>query len=175
VKLRDWLEENAPSLVGRWQTEIEQRLGAGEGETGSFLPSLLHHLVTLLPACLGSRREAAEELWEQGTHLYGSYAVRRGLAAGEVVEELQILRGLVLRFLLSDSPAEMGSSEFPGRELLALNEILDQGVARASVAYVDDLFFAHLQGSGVPEGTTPEEEAEMRRQLEVQRRELEGR
>jgi hypothetical protein len=171
VKLRDWLEENAPSLVGRWQAEIEQRWGAREGD---FFPSLLHHLVTLLPACLGSRREAAEELWEEGTHLYGSYAVRRGLAAGEVVEELQILRGIVLRLLLAEFPSEVGSSRFPGRELLALNEILDQGVARASVAYVDDLFFAHLQGSGVPEGTTPEEEAEMGRQLEAQRRELEA-
>jgi hypothetical protein len=109
-------------------------------------------------------------LWEQGNHLYGSYGVRRGLAAGEVVEELQLLRGTVLRHLLSEYASGQGLQVSP-RELLALNEVLDSGVARASVAYVDDLFFAHLQGSGVPEGSDPEVEEELGRQLEALRRE----
>ncbi|MFC1660145.1 hypothetical protein ACFL3S_01590 [Gemmatimonadota bacterium] len=174
MELRGWLEENASLVVNRWHAEIEVRWGSQETEEDSFLYSLLHHLVTLLPACLGNRRGAAEELWEQGTHLYGSYAVRRGLSAGEVVEELQILRGTVLRLLFAEPPAGSTGLPVPGREILALNGVLDLGVARASVAYVDDLFFAHLQGSGVPEGTTPEVEAELRRQLEAQRQELES-
>ena len=53
-------------------------------------------------------------------------------------------------------------------EALLEHEVLDgdQAVVAASVAYVDDLFFAHLQGSGVPEGVTQELEEETRAQLE---------
>ncbi len=104
---------------------------------------------------------AGEEVWQQATHLYGSLALRRGLAAGEVVEELQLLRGVILRLLLEAPPEDWGDRGFQ-RDLLALNKLLDLGVVRASVAYVDDLFFAHLQGSGVPEGVTAEVEEEMK-------------
>jgi hypothetical protein len=122
---------------------------------------------------MGPHREWAEELWKQGNHLYGSYALRRGLAAGEVVEELQLLRATILRQLLSDFTSGE-QLQIPQREILSLNEVLDSGVARASVSYVDDLFFSHLQGSGVPEGTDPEVELELRRQLDALGREQDG-
>ena len=49
---------------------------------------------------------------------------------------------------------------------------LNLGVVSASVAYVDDLFFAHLQNSGVPEGVTTEVEEEIGRQLNAFRKDL---
>jgi hypothetical protein len=95
------------------------------------------------------------------------------LAAGEVVEELQVLREIILKALMEDPSVDWQTKSFQ-RDLLGLNRLLDEGVVQASVAYVDDLFFAHLQGSGVPEGLTPEVEEEIRLQLVSFRRGMNG-
>jgi hypothetical protein len=42
------------------------------------------------------------------------------------------------------------------------------------VAYIDDLFFAHLQNSGIPEGVTPELEEEIHLELKAFLEELSG-
>ena len=68
---------------------------------------------------------------------------------------------------------EASNEGIPPLDLLALNRVLDLCVSRASIAYVDDLFFAHLQGSGVPEGITPDLLEETDRQLQGFRKELE--
>jgi hypothetical protein len=144
----------------------------GRGEEGDgFLGFFLDDLTSLLPLCLLNEREEGEEIWQLATHLYGTLALRRGLAAGEVVEELQLLREVILRLLLDSPPCDWGDRNFH-RGFLALNRFLDLAVVGASVAYVDDLFFTHLQGSGVPDGMTAEVEEEMRVQLEAFRREL---
>ena len=134
---------------------------------GVFLDSLLF----FLPACLGPQKAVGKEIWQQATHLYGSFALQRGLAAGEVVEDLQLLREVILKLLLEGPLGELKDRDFQ-KDFLALNKVLDLGVVRASIAYVDDLFFAHLQGSGVFEGVTSEVEEEMYRQLDTFRREL---
>jgi hypothetical protein len=97
--------------------------------------------------------------------------LRRGLAAGEVVEELGLLREDILKLLLEEGAGEWEDPAFH-RDLMALNRCLDQAVVAASVAYVDDLFFAHLQGSGVPESLTEEVAEETRAQLDSLREEL---
>jgi hypothetical protein len=98
------------------------------------------------------------------------------LAAGEVVEEFQLLRGVILRLYLLDylPRASQEGTGFSGSpmEFLALNRVLDRGVSQASVSYVDDLFFAHLQGSGVAEGIDDALKDEILRQLEGFRDEL---
>ena len=90
-----------------------------------------------------------------------------------MVEELGLLREVLLKLLLKAPPENWRNRGFQ-RDLLALNRILDQGVVQASVAYIDDLFFAHLQGSGIPEGVTTELEDETRKQFEALMAELEG-
>jgi hypothetical protein len=57
-------------------------------------------------------------------------------------------------------------------EFLSLNRILDRGATQASVSYMDDLFFTHLQGSGVPAGIDGEVTGEVLRQLRGFRDEL---
>jgi hypothetical protein len=173
MDLKLWLEERVELIARRWHSEIGVREGRrGEGGDG-LLEMFLHHLVSFLPPCLGEHREPAEEVWQQATHLFGSLALRRGLAAGEVVEELQFLRGVILKTLVDAMP-NAAVQAMPFRDLLVLNRVLDMGVVQASVAYVDDLFFAHLQGSGVAEQVTPELVEEITRQLEVCRRDLRG-
>jgi hypothetical protein len=177
VRLKGWLVSQESTIATRWYQEL-MAISAGPKDDGAtLLRSVATHLVSFIPPCLGEQRERGLEVWQQATHLYGSLAVRRGLAAGEVVEELQLLRNVILRLFLVDTPpgpAREGSTEvIPPLELLTLNRVLDLGIARASVAYVDDLFFAHLQGSGVPGGITPELMEEMERQLQGFRKELE--
>ena len=170
-ELKAWLEDRQGPIAHHWRSEIrarEDRRGdGGDGFLGRFLDDLLHFLA----ACLGSPKDVGEGIWQQATYLYGSLALQRGLAAGEVVEELQLLRTVILRLLLETQPSKLEGQGFR-RDLLTLNKALDQGVVRASIAYVDDLFFAHLQGSGVPESLTADVEDEMGRQLETFRKEL---
>lgn len=173
LRLQSWLKELHDEIVHKWRAEIREREDRRREEGDGLLELFLDSLLRVLPACLGDQRDTGEEVWEQATHLYGSLALQRGLAAGEVVEELQLLREVVLRLLLESSPGEMEDRGFQ-RDFLTLNRVLDLGVVRASVSYVDDLFFAHLQGSGVPESVTPDIEEEMRRQLEAFQRDIGG-
>jgi len=179
VRLRDWLLAQESTIAFRWYQELTAGSEGPEDEEGArLLKAVVTGLVSFIPACFGERRERGLEVWQQATHLYGSLAVRRGLAAGEVVEELQLLRNVILRlFLVEAPPASAGESPaeiVPPLELLTLNRALDRGISRASVAYTDDLFFAHLQGSGIPEGVTPELVDETERQLDGLRKELES-
>ena len=169
--LKVWLEEHGEQIARRWRAEIRTREDRRAEDGDGFLGRFLDSLTAFLPPCLGDGREHGEEIWHQATHLYGALALRRGLAAGEVVEELQLLRQVLLRLLLEAPPSDWDDRGFQ-LDFLAVNQILDAGVVRASVAYVDDLFFSHLQGSGVPEGVGSEVEEEMERQLEAFRREL---
>jgi len=172
LELKLWLKDRDEQIARRWRAEIRVREDRRGDDGDGFLGLFLDNLISFLPPCLEDYRDAGEEVWQQATHLYGSLALLRGLAAGEVVEELQLLRGVILRLLL-EAPPEVWKHRGFRRDLLALNEVLDLGVVRASVAYIDDLFFAHLQGSGVPEGVTADVEMEMGRQLETFRKELE--
>lgn len=173
MDLKLWIEERIGLIARRWYSEIMVREDRREEGGDGLLDVFLHHLVSFLPPCLGEHRDPAEEVWQQATHLFGTLALRRGLAAGEVVEELQSLRGVILKTLF-DTTSESDMQSVPYRDLLALNRILDLGVVQASIAYVDDLFFAHLQGSGVAEQVTPALVEEITRQLEACRRELSG-
>jgi hypothetical protein len=177
VRLRGWLEGQESTIAARWYQELMAASRGPKDDGATLLESVVTHLVSFISPCLGEQRERGLEVWQQATHLYGSLALLRGLAAGEVVEELQLLRNVILRLFLVDAPpgptlGEKGQT-FAPLELLALNRVLDVGVVRASIAYVDDLFFAHLQGSGVPGEITRELVEEMQRQLEGFRKELE--
>ena len=173
MDLKAWLVGREERVAALWVARLLSRERGdgdeGDGLLGFFLPSL----VSFLPSCLDERRGIGEEAWHQATYLYGSLALRRALSAGEVVEEFGILREILLKLLLEDATGCWGDRTFQ-RDLLALNRLLDQAVVRASVAYVDDLFFAHLQGSGIPEKVTEELEEETRRQLDGLRADLDG-
>lgn len=177
MKLMRWLLSQESKIAERWYLELMAGAGSHLEDGADLLKTTVGFMVSFIPPCFGDRRDVAMEVWEQAAHLYGSLAVRRGLAAGEVVDELQLLRRVILRLFLVDATSAASGEDpnegIPPLDLLALNRILDLGVSRASIAYVDDLFFAHLQGSGVPEGITRELMEETERQLRGFRKELE--
>jgi hypothetical protein len=107
----------------------------------------------------------------QAAGLFGLMAAQRGLSAGEVIEEFQMLRDAVIRFLYAEPPVT-GALRISLRDLLRVNRLIDRGVTQASVGHTDRLFFALFQGRGVSEGLTDENIGEMRAQLESIRREF---
>ena len=122
--------------------------------TPTLSPEVLHRFLTLLVDVLGETaspmRRAALELWLAATESFGRTSADRGLAAGEVVEEMQYLRELLIRYLSETITA------LPPRASLAttlrLNRILDKGTAHAVVGYTDGLVEALFERRGVPVG-----------------------
>jgi hypothetical protein len=164
AELARWLEDGAGPLGERWLASVRARdasLGNGVEE---LLQGFFGVLLQLLPLTVGPMRTAAEALWVQVAELFGSLAAQRGLAAGEVIEEFQILREALIRLLWASPPVDEPSG-LALREVLRLNRVIDQGVTHASVGHTDALFFALFQGSGVPESLTDDARYEIREQL----------
>lgn len=149
VDVAGWIRERSPGIAERWASGL---LANGESwATGnrSVARPLCRGLVSFLPGMLGPYREQILPLWSEGAELFGSVAARRGLSAGEVIDEFQLLREVILMMMFERPPGRKGRA-LPLREVLHLNRALDIGVTRASVGHTDLLFFSLIHDSGVP-------------------------
>lgn len=164
VELGRWLRTHRDRLGERWLGGVASRQ---EG-LGDPARDLLTEFITLLtrfpPFFLSPYRSHVEPLWAQLAELYGSVAAMRGLAAGEVIEEFQLLREEIIR-LFHDVPPVRQLDRLALRDVLLVNRVVDLGVTHASIGHTDALFFALFQGSGVANHLTDEQEAEVREQL----------
>jgi hypothetical protein len=105
---------------------------------------------------VGPLRRETKSIWLKVTEEYGRHAAVRGLAAGEVVEELQYLRELLIRFL---APSIAALRPRQGMALLLrLNRLVDRGVTMAVVGYTDALVASLLPevDDGRPGRRTPD-------------------
>ena len=170
-ELARWLAERADRIRDRWLSDIRGRGPAWTEPIEELIVEFFDLFLAMLPHGLGPFKEQVEPLWVQGAELFGSMAARRGLAAGEVIEEFQMLRDAVIRFLYAEPPVA-GPLKISLRDLLRVNRFIDRGVTQASVGHTDALFFALFQGRGVSEGLTAENVAEIRDQLDGIRREF---
>ena len=134
-------------LAQRWSLAIRDDGPGPSEQLDVVLDAFTQHLVRFLPWMLGPYRETVEPLWVKSSELFGSVAARRGLAAGEVIEEFQLLRELVIRDLYKDPPMG-GRLPLSLREVLRLNRGIDRGVTHASVGHTDALFFQFFEGEG---------------------------
>jgi len=135
------------ALAQAWADWIGSRPSARGRE-----PASIHRQLTLLIATLGELtgplRHDANDLWLSVSEWYGRCAAVRGLATGEVVEEFQHLRELLileLSELIATLPARQSMAT-----VLRLNRFLDRGIAHAVVGYTDSLFETLLNQRGVP-------------------------
>jgi hypothetical protein len=151
-------------MADRWLLEVRSRSEGIDGELLILIGDFLHLLTSLLAPGLGAFREQVEAILQQSSELYGNLGAHRGLAAGEAVEEMQLLRRVLLRFLYTLMPGG-GSTGASLRDLLQLNRLVDIGVTYASVGHTDTLFFDLFHGTGVSGGPTPELLAEVREQV----------
>lgn len=170
--LAEWLDERLDSLAERWSVAIREQGPGPSAAMDEALDAFTHHLVRFLPWMLGPYRDTIEPLWLRGAELFGSVAARRGLAAGEVIEEFQLLRELVIRDLYRDPPLG-GRLPLSLREILRLNRGIDRGVTHASVGHTDALFFQFFEGDGMSGGAGEELADEVRAQLRTMADELE--
>lgn len=170
--LAEWLNERLDSLADRWSVAIKEQGPGPSGPIDDALDAFTHHLVRFLPWMLGPYRDTVEPLWLRGSEFFGSVAARRGLAAGEVIEEFQLLRELVIRDLYRDPPLG-GRLPLSLREILRLNRGIDRGVTHASVGHTDALFFQFFEGDGLSGRAGEELADEVRAQLRTMADELE--
>lgn len=159
-----WLHEHSPGVAERWAQGLA---ASGETWTGSDEPVLrpfCRALVSFLPGMITPVRTEIIPLWSACAELFGSVAARRGLSAGEVIEEFQMLREVILRVVFEAGPPE-SLPGLPFREVFLLNRAIDIGVTQSSVGHTDLLFFSLLHGSGAPEPLGPEERHEVLDQI----------
>ncbi len=135
-------------LVNEWTQWVWERMNTAPEVVNSTLERQFGLLVDILIEIVGPLRRAGTELWFNSTDTYGRLAAVRGLAAGEVVEEIQHLRELLIRHL--SEPV----FSLPPRQsmavMLRLNRIVDKGIAHAVVGYTDALVETLLHRRGVP-------------------------
>ncbi len=163
--LAGWMRSRAPQVAGRW---TEGLLEAGRGWDGVARPVLepfARTIASMLPVMVIPGRVEILSLWTECASLFGSVAARRGRGAGEVIEEIQLLREVLLVMLFRDVAA-VPASTLPLRELLLLNRALDLAVTRAGVGYTDFLFFSLVQGNGIPAPLEEADTGELRAQID---------
>lgn len=172
VELSVWVEMRLARITQRWLREVQSRYDANTRGINGLLEEFLGLLSCFLPGLIGPYRDQVEPLWIRCSTLFGAMAAKRGLAAGEVIEEFQLLREVVVRLLYQEPPLA-GRARVSLRDLLRLNRAIDVGVTHASVGHTDALFFSLFEGSGVPDvPPTAELVAEIRSQLQAIRDEL---
>ena len=145
--LTQWLTRLVPSLTERWVEDICGRGHTGPPESQALVARFAELLVGLLPLMLGPHRDQIHALWDRTAELFGAMAARRGLAAGEAIEEVHALRELVIRDLYQNPP-EGGTVRLSLREVLRLNRALDRAVTHVSVGHTDALFFEFFESEG---------------------------
>ena len=151
------------TLARQWASLLGDPAALSAAVPRPLLERQLGLLIDLLREMVGPLRREARDLWTEACEQYGRVATARGLAAGEVVEEIQVLRELLIRNL-----AGTLSSMRPRQAMaimLELNRVLDKGIAVTVAGYTDALvahLFAH---AGVSSEDNSLDTAEVERQV----------
>ena len=157
------LRAHRDEIVRAWAVWTEDRVASAPTIRRPTIDRHLGLLVDVLVEMSGPLRRRARTLWLNACEAYGRTAAERGLAAGEVVEEIQYLRELLIRHL-SEVVAAL-----PARASLAavlrLNGMLDKGIAHAVVGYTDALVETLFNQRGVPVGVSGPLEDEIEQRL----------
>ncbi|MDE0075798.1 MAG: hypothetical protein OXR82_02910 [Gammaproteobacteria bacterium] len=171
VEMQAWVIARSDKIVARWLSEVTKRFERRPRQLVELLHDFYETFVSILPEILGPYRRRVRPVWQEAANLYGELAAERGLVAGEVIEEFQVLRVSLIRVLYAEP--RMPRDVVPGmREVLRLNRLVDQGVTHASIGYTDSLVSALVAGPGVPESVTEELLTRVAEQLRAIRREF---
>lgn len=139
-------------LLERWIQWLIERGSSGQGVAPAALAQPLGIILDLMVHMSGPLRREARESWYAATELYGRLAVTRGLSAGEVVEELQHLRELVIVELADLFVALPARQQLPA--VLRISRVLDTAITNGVVGYTDALVASMFSREGVPVPTT---------------------
>jgi hypothetical protein len=158
------LQDRRNAMVKQWAQWISGRASPNNHVPPTLLDRELRLLYDVLTESVGPLRREVGAIWREACEHYGRFGAPRGLAAGEIVEELQYLRELLIR--------QIGPVLTPLRPrqamsiILRLNSVLDKGVATAVVGYTDALVATLFTQNGVPSNGKVDA-SEIERQLEA--------
>ncbi len=158
------MAEMRDPMVKQWADWLGERMTTAATIPRPIVERELRLLIDVLIGMLGPMRREVKGVWFHACEHYGRMAMARGLAAGEVVEEIQFLRELLIRNLaaiLAAMRARQGMAI-----MLRLNRLLDKGIAVAVVGYTDALVAALFVQNGVPSSHNSLEAAEVAKQLD---------
>ena len=158
-------------MVQQWIAWLGDRLTATSAIPHALVKRELTLLIDVFASMVGPLRRETRPIWGRVAEEYGRHAAIRGLAAGEVVEEMQYLRELLIRFL---APSIAALRPRQGMALLLrLNRLVDRGVAMAVVGYTDEIAASLLSRSEDERiGRRTPDPAELNRALDQLRAEL---
>jgi hypothetical protein len=152
-ELAAWLQDRVPRLHELWTEEIRIRAVGQHHDVARIMGRFVDQLTHMLPHLLGPLRGQVRPLWDRACELFGVVAAKRGLAAGEVIEEFHVLRELVIRELYK-YPPHGGRRPLSLPETLRLNRALDRAVTHASVGHTDAMFYDLLERDGAAPAPT---------------------
>jgi len=165
------IAEMRESMVTQWADWLGNRV------TASTIPRPtiereFRLVFDVLTEMVGPLRREANPVWFHVCEHYGRIASARGLAAGEVVEELSYLRELLTQNL---APILVAMRARQGMAImLRLNRAIDKGIAVAVVGYTDALIATLFSQNGVPALSISNDFGELGRQLTALERELQA-
>ena len=143
------ITQSRDTLVNQWAEWIAERQTGNQQTIEPIeLRRTLCLIVSLLAHMTGSLRREARETWYAATEMFGRLAEARGLSAGEVVDELQHLRELLIVAIGDLIAAMPARQQLPA--VLRLNRVCDTGVSNAVVGYTDALVAKMFSKDGVP-------------------------
>jgi hypothetical protein len=164
------IAEMRDSMVSQWTDWLGDRMTAAPTIPRSTIEREFRLLFDVLTEMVGPLRREANTVWFHACEHYGRVASARGLAAGEVVEELSYLRELLIRNL---APVLVAMRARQGMAImLQLNRAIDKGIAVAVVGYTDALVATMFSQIGVPASGANQDFGEVERQLKSLEHEL---
>ncbi len=157
------IADSRDAMVVQWADWLGDRITAAPTIPRATVEREFRLIIDTLGEMVGPFRREARVVWFHVCEHYGRVAAARGLAAGEVVEELQYLRELLIRHL-----SHSFSTLRPRQGLaimLRLNRVIDKGIAVAVVGYTDALVATLFAQNGVPALATEYDGADVVRHL----------
>lgn len=158
------MSEVRDAMVSQWAAWLGDRMTSAHSVPRPTVERELRLLIDVLTEMVGPMRRDVKKIWYSACEHYGRVAAARGLAAGEVVEEMQFLRELLIRNLspvLAAMRARQGMAT-----MLRLNRVLDKGIAVAVVGYTDVLVATLFAQNGVPTHDNELDTADIEKQLD---------
>jgi hypothetical protein len=166
------IAEMRESMVTQWADWLGNRVTAASTIPRATIEREFRLVFDVLTEMVGPLRREANPVWFHVCEHYGRIASARGLAAGEVVEELSYLRELLTQNL---APVLVAMRARQGMAImLRLNRAIDKGIAVAVVGYTDALIATLFAQNGVPALSIANDFGELGRQLTALERELQA-